>query len=53
MENEFNELEFERDFCLALNMMLGQSFEEASKSAKEWMSDARETDTETENEDEV
>ena len=42
MSNDtFNELEFERDFCIALNMMLGQSYDEASVSARGWMNDAR------------
>ena len=33
--------EFERDFCVACNMMLGQSYEQAQISAKEWVEDSK------------
>lgn len=38
---EFSEAELERDFCICANMLLGQNYEEAQRSAKEWMKDAR------------
>lgn len=36
---DWDELEY--DFCVACNMMLGESHEEAKESAKEWIEDAR------------
>lgn len=41
-DDGIDESEFEKDFCTALNMMLGQPYEQAKESAKEWMDDARE-----------
>ena len=40
--SNFDEVELEHDFCLLMNMMLGESYEQAQKSAKNWMADARE-----------
>lgn len=34
--------EFEFDFALACNMMLGQNYEQARESAREWVAEARE-----------
>ena len=33
-------LEFERDFCIAINMMLGKTYEEAVREAREWVEEA-------------
>lgn len=43
--DDFNEAEFERDFCVALNMMMGKPYEEALIEAKQWVEDAKETPT--------
>lgn len=40
--SEFEMMEFERDFCIGMNMMLGQSYDEAQVSAQDWMREARE-----------
>ena len=37
------DLEFERDFCIALNMMLGHDFTNASNEANKWIKEARAT----------
>lgn len=41
---EQNELEFEHDFCVALNMMSGLPYEDAVKQAKKDMKEVREVD---------
>ncbi len=39
--NEAEQLELERDFCIACNMMLGQSYDQAKESAIEWVNESR------------
>jgi hypothetical protein len=36
-------LDFEHDFCVALNMLNGKSYEEAEATADEWVAEANET----------
>lgn len=39
---DFSLAEFESDFCLALGMMEGLSYQEAVQQAKSWVKEARE-----------
>ena len=46
MPDEQIAAELEYDFCVAANMMLGDSHQEACKKAKTWIKEAREIDKE-------
>lgn len=37
-------MEFEFDFCIALGLMLGLSYEEAKEKARQWLKEAHKED---------